>query len=63
MLLGAGAFNTAHAQTVVDSKMSGLWFDPTHNGEGFELTPQASSFMLFSDPQLKRNLKNDIRLK
>jgi len=35
LLLMAGSINNAHAQTVVDSKMSGSWFDPTHNGEGF----------------------------
>lgn len=28
-------FHSSQAQIFVDSKMSGSWYDPTHNGEGF----------------------------
>ena len=37
LLLSAGSFNLAHAQALVDSRMSGSWYDPTHDGEGFVL--------------------------
>ncbi len=37
LLLVSVSDNLAHAETLVDSKMSGSWFDPTHNGEGFLL--------------------------
>jgi arylsulfatase B len=35
--LATAGFNPAHAEPLVDSRMSGSWFDPTHNGEGFLL--------------------------
>lgn len=35
LLLIAGSFSLAHAQTPVDSRMSGGWYDPSHSGEGF----------------------------
>ncbi len=37
LFLGIGNFNLAHAQTVVDASMSGSWYDPSHDGEGFVL--------------------------
>ena len=37
LLLIIGGFNPAHAQTLVDSRMSGSWYDPSHSGEGFLL--------------------------
>ena len=37
MVLLLSSFNLAHAQTLVDSRMSGSWFDPSHDGEGFVL--------------------------
>ena len=36
-VLLSSAFPNAYAQTIVDSRMSGSWFDPTHSGEGFLL--------------------------
>jgi len=36
-LLTIGSFNPAHAEPLVDSRMSGSWYDPAHNGEGFLL--------------------------
>jgi arylsulfatase A-like enzyme len=35
LLLTFAGLGTSHAQEVVDSRMSGAWFDPAHNGEGF----------------------------
>ena len=35
LLLILGGVSLCHAQTSIDSRMSGGWYDPTHNGEGF----------------------------
>jgi len=37
LLLTISNFNPAHAQVLVDSRMSGSWYDPSHDGEGFVL--------------------------
>jgi arylsulfatase A-like enzyme len=36
-LLTTGGCNPAHAGPLIDSRMSGSWYDPTHSGEGFLL--------------------------
>jgi hypothetical protein len=36
-LLAIVGFNPAHAEPLVDSRMSGSWYDPDHKGEGFLL--------------------------
>jgi hypothetical protein len=36
-LLAIVGFNPAHAEPLVDSRMSGSWYDPAHKGEGFLL--------------------------
>lgn len=37
LLFFGGAVGSAHADLPVDSKLSGSWYDPDHNGEGFAL--------------------------
>jgi hypothetical protein len=37
LLLTTGGFDLAHAEPLVDSRMSGSWYDPSHSGEGFLL--------------------------
>ena len=37
LLLTISSFSPAHAQVPIDSRMSGSWYDPAHDGEGFVL--------------------------